>query len=103
MSGEFEKQRCPRPKSASPLHPASKSSPYLRNLSSRKLAQAQFEKLTARKLPLWWRKDGARISARMNNFHSILIVVLNTAQLVPGCFVVVDGWIHGTQLGNVDH
>ena len=27
-------------------------------------AQAQFEKLTARKLPLWWRKDGARISRK---------------------------------------
>ena len=64
MSGESEKQRCPRPKSASRLHRASKSSPNLRNLSSRKLAQAQFEKLTARKLPLWSRKDGARISRK---------------------------------------
>jgi hypothetical protein len=35
------------------------------------------EKLTARKLLLWSRKDGAR----MSNFHSVLIEVLNTAHM----------------------
>jgi hypothetical protein len=61
---ESEKPRNPSPKSASCLHRASKNAPNLRNSSSRKVAQAQFEKLSARKLSLWSRKDGARISRK---------------------------------------
>ena len=63
-SRESEKPRKPSPKTASRLHRASKSARKLRISSSRKVAQAPFEKLTARKLPLWSRKDGARISRK---------------------------------------
>ena len=90
MSGEYEKQRCPRPKSASRLHRASKSSPNLRNLSSRKLAQAQFEKLSSH---CGRARMAQGFRARMNNFHSILIVVLNTAQVLFGPFP--NGWFYG--------
>ena len=54
--------RNPSPRLASRLHRASKNAPNLRNSSLRKVAQAQFKKLIARKLPLWSRKDGARVS-----------------------------------------
>ena len=45
-----------------------KNAPNLRNSSSRKVAQAQFENLIARKLLLWSRKDGARVSRTGESF-----------------------------------
>ena len=80
-SRESEKPRIPSPKSASRLHRASKNAQNRRKSSSRKVAQAQSKKRTARKLPLWSRKGCARISRKVSNFQSVLLEVLNTAHL----------------------
>ena len=83
-SRESEKPRKPSPKTASRLHRASKSARKLRISSSRKVAQAPFEKLTARKLAsshCGRARMAQGFRARMNNFHSVLIEVLNTAHL----------------------